>query len=645
MFITCAEIIMRRNRQFNVSKNKLNLALNKSTDRKTNMNNFFKLLSYIKPYKRYAFLNLFFNVATIVFAIFSLGMMIPLLKLIIGTESLTLSAPPFVLTNTDTWLPNLYYQMSLMIQRQGAEHVLVLISAVTVVMFFFKNIFRYLAMWVLAPLRNGVIRDLRNAIYSKLLILPLSYYSGKKKGDLIARATNDVQDVEWTIMGSLEILFRDSLTVIAYMTTLFIISTKLTLVVLLVLPIAGLIIGRIGKTLRRKSLTAQNMNGLLLSYFDEAIGGLRIIKAFNAIDYSKRKFFEHNKKYTKVMIGVFRRGDLSAPLSEFFGIVIMSVVLWYGGKLILSHEESTMDGPTFIYYVTLFSQVIPSIKSFSSGYYRIQKGTASAQRIWEVIEADEEIFEIENALSKTDFKDKIEYRNISFKYEDEWVLKNINLTVNKGKTIAIVGASGSGKTTMVNLLPRFYDVDKGELLIDDINISKLKINDLRGLMGIVNQESILFNDTIFNNIAFGMEEATMEEVEAAARVANAHEFIKDLPEGYHTHIGDRGNKLSGGQKQRISIARAVLKNPPIMILDEATSSLDTKSERLVQDALENLMKNRTSVVIAHRLSTIKNADEIVVMEKGQIVEQGNHNELIKKDGIYKNLYDLQSFDG
>ncbi len=606
------------------------------------MHNFFKLLSYIKPYKIYAILNLFFNILTILFAIFSLGMMIPLLKLIIGVEGLTLSAPAFNLMDTETYLPNLYYQMSLMIQEKGAEHVLVLISVAIIIMFFFKNVFRYLAMWILSPLRNGVIRDLRNAVYSKFLILPLSYYSGKKKGDLIARATNDVQDVEWTIMGSLEILFRDSITVIAYMTTLFIISTKLTLVMLIVLPVAGVIIGRIGKSLRKKSLVAQNMNGVMLSFFEEAIGGLRIIKAFNAIDYSKKKFEEHNNKYTKVMISVFRRGDLSAPLSEFFGIVVMAVVLWFGGKLILSHD-GTMDGPTFIFYVTLFSQVIPSIKSFSSGYYRIQKGTASAQRIWEVVEADEEIIEKEDAISKTTFDSEIEYRNLSFKYEDDLVLNNINLKIQKGKTIAIVGASGSGKTTLVNLLPRFYEANEGALLIDGINIQDMKINDLRSLMGIVNQESILFHDTIFNNIAFGMDNASEEEVMAAAKVANAHEFIKDLPEGYHTHIGDRGNKLSGGQKQRISIARAVLKNPPIMILDEATSALDTESERLVQDALENLMKNRTSVVIAHRLSTIKNADEIVVMNQGEIAEQGSHAELIEKKGIYHKLHALQSF--
>lgn len=606
------------------------------------MHNFFKLIIYIKPYRIYAVLNLIFNILTILFAIFSLGMMIPLLKLIIGVEGLTLSAPQFNLLDTETYLPNLYYQMSMMIQEQGAEHVLILISIAIIVMFFFKNVFRYLAMWILAPLRNGVIRDLRNAIYSKLLILPLSYYSTRKKGDLIARATNDVQDVEWTIMGSLEILFRDSITVIAYMTTLFIISAKLTLVMLIVLPIAGFIIGKIGKSLRRKSLVAQNMNGVMLSFFEEAIGGLRIIKAFNAIDYSKNKFEEHNNKYTKVMISVFRRGDLSAPLSEFFGIVVMAVVLWFGGKLILSHD-GTMDGPTFIFYVTLFSQVIPSIKSFSSGYYRIQKGTASAQRIWDVIEADEEIIEKADAVPKKEFEHNIEYRNLSFKYENDFVLNGINLKIPKGKTIAIVGASGSGKTTLVNLLPRFYEASEGSLLIDGIDVLDMKINDLRALMGIVNQESILFHDTIFNNIAFGMVNASEEEVIAAAKVANAHEFIKDLPNGYHTHIGDRGNKLSGGQKQRISIARAVLKNPPIMILDEATSALDTESERLVQDALDNLMKNRTSVVIAHRLSTIKNANEIVVMDQGKIVEQGSHAELIKRKGIYHNLHSLQSF--
>ncbi|RLD44317.1 MAG: ABC transporter ATP-binding protein [Bacteroidetes bacterium] len=607
------------------------------------MKEFRRLLSYIKPYKHYAFMNVVFNFLTIMFTIVSLGMIIPFLKLIVGVDELVVSAPAkFIFWNKDTWQPNLNYQISKMISEQGAEHVLILISVSIIGMFFLKNFFRYLAMYILAPLRNGVIRDIRNSIYSKLIRLPISFYANKKKGDIIARATNDVQDVEWTIMGSLEILFRDSITVIAFMTTLFIISTELTLIMLTVLPIAGFIIAKIGKSLRRKSLKAQTMNGVLLSYLDEAMGGLRIIKAFNAINYSENKFHNHNNEYSKVMIGVFRRGDLSAPLSEFFGIIVMSIVLWYGGKLILS-KESLMDGATFIFYITLFSQVIPSVKSFSSGYYRIQKGISSAQRIWEIVDAKDTLTEKENAISKTDFNSSISYENLSFKYEDEYVLNEINLNIKKGKTIAIVGASGAGKSTLVDLLPRFYDPNSGSIKIDDTDIRDIKIKDLRSLMGIVNQESILFNDTIFNNIAFGMTDIKEEDVINAAKIANAHEFIKDLPEGYYTHIGDRGNKLSGGQKQRISIARAVLKNPPIMILDEATSALDTESERLVQNALENLMKNRTSIVIAHRLSTIKNADEIIVVDKGQIVEQGTHKELIELSGIYHKLHDLQSF--
>jgi len=607
------------------------------------MKEFKRLLSYIKPYRVYAFLNVVFNFLTIIFTIVSLGMIIPFLKLIVGVDELVVAKPAqFIFWNKDTWQPNLNYQISKMISEQGAEQVLIVISVSIIIMFFLKNFFRYLAMYILAPLRNGVIRDIRNSIYSKLIRLPISFYSDKKKGDIIARATNDVQDVEWTIMGSLEILFRDSITVIAFMTTLFIISTELTLIMLTVLPVAGIVIARIGKSLRRKSLKAQTMNGVLLSYLDEAMTGLRIIKAFNATNYSENKFHNHNNNYSKVMIGVFRRGDLSAPLSEFFGIIVMSIVLWYGGKLILSNE-SLMDGATFIFYITLFSQVIPSVKSFSSGYYRIQKGISSAQRIWEIVDAEDTLTEKENALSKSDFNESIEYKNLSFKYEDEYVLKNINLKLNKGKTIAIVGASGAGKSTLVDLLPRFYDPNEGSLNIDGIDIRELKIKDLRSLMGIVNQESILFNDTIFNNIAFGMNNVKEEDVIEAAKVANAHEFIKDLPEGYYTHIGDRGNKLSGGQKQRISIARAVLKNPPILILDEATSALDTESERLVQDALENLMKNRTSIVIAHRLSTIKNADEIIVVDKGEIVEKGSHEDLIKTQGIYHKLHDLQSF--
>lgn len=606
------------------------------------MKEFKRLLSYVKPYKIYAILNVVFNFMTIVFSIFSLAMIIPFLKLIVGVESLVKTAPAFDIFNKETWMPNLYLQMSKMIEQSGAEKVLIVISIAIIILFFLKNLFRYMAMYILAPLRNGVIRDIRNSVYSKIIQLPLSYFSNKKKGDIIARATNDVQDVEWTIMGSLEILFRDSITVIAYMTTLFIISTKLTFVMLTILPVAGFVIARIGKSLRRKSLKAQNMNGTLLSYLDEAVGGLRIIKAFNAKKYSENKFYNHNNEYSKVMIGVFRRGDLSAPMSEFFGIIVMSIVLWYGGKLIIS-DNSAMDGPTFVFYVTLFSQVIPSIKSFSSGYYRIQKGIASAQRIWELVDADDNIQEKSNAKSKSEFTNNISYNNLSFKYEDDYVLNNINLKIEKGKTIAVVGASGAGKSTLVDLLPRFYDPTDGNLSIDGIELTDLKIEDLRSLMGIVNQESILFNDTIFNNIAFGIPEATEESVISAAKVANAHEFISQLPHGYHTHIGDRGNKLSGGQKQRISIARAVFKNPPIMILDEATSSLDTESESLVQDALDKLMLNRTSIVIAHRLSTIKNANEIVVMDQGKIVEKGSHAELIQLNGIYRKLHDLQSF--
>lgn len=497
-------------------------------------------------------------------------------------------------------------------------------------------------MFYLANVRIGAVKDMRNQIYRKILILPLSFFSSRKKGDIIARITNDVQEVEYSIMNYMEMIIRDPITIIVYFIFLLSISPMLTLFVIIVLPVIGYLIGAIGKTLRRKSKVGQTKYAGMLSTIEESISGLRIIKAFNAINFLDDRFKDQNSSYARVSKGIYRRRDLSSPLSEFLSSVGIIAVLWFGGRLVLG-ESSTVTAEVFIMYIVVFSQIIPPAKTFATGYYSIQKGIAAADRVFEILDAEEVIEEKKNAAHIESFTDSVEYRNVNFKYEKDPVLTNINLEIKKGKIIALVGPSGGGKSTMVDLLPRFYDVVEGEIMIDGKNLKDYKIKDIRGLMGMVTQESILFNDSIYNNIAFGKDDAKEEDVIEAAKVANAHDFIMQTPEGYQTNIGDRGTKLSGGQKQRLSIARAVLRNPPILILDEATSALDTESERLVQDALYKVMSHRTSIVIAHRLSTIMNADEIIVLQKGEIVERGNHNELLAKKGVYKKLHDLQSF--
>jgi len=488
----------------------------------------------------------------------------------------------------------------------------------------------------------GAVKGIRNDIYSKLLILPLSFFTQRNKGDIISRMTSDVQEVEYSIMNYLEMIVRDPVTILAYLIFMISMSPKLTLFVLIILPVTGLIIGRIGKTLRKQSKVGQARYGGLLSMIEESISGLRIIKAFNAIEYSDKKFRQLNQAYAKLLIWIYRRRDLSSPLSEFLSSLVIVVVLWFGGKMVLS-DNPTIKAADFITYIVVFSQMIPSAKSLTQGFYSIQKGIASAERIFEILDADEIIEEKKDALPLKSFNNEIEYRNVSFKYDNEPVLKNINLKINKGQIIAVVGESGAGKSTLVDLLPRFYDVTQGSLLIDGVDIRDYRIDDLRRQMGIVSQDTILFNDTIFNNIAFGLTGISEEEVIKAAKIANAHNFIVQTENGYQTNIGDRGLKLSGGQRQRLSIARAVLANPPILILDEATSSLDTESEKLVQEALYNIMKDRTTVVIAHRLSTIKNAHVIVVLKNGEIVERGTHEELVNKNGVYRRLHDLQTF--
>jgi subfamily B ATP-binding cassette protein MsbA len=552
------------------------------------------------------------------------------------------SAPPLVLTDSKSIQENFYYESGKFIHMYGHSRILIYIGLIIIILFFFKNLFRYLAMYFLAVVRNGVVRDLRNGLYKKILILPLSYYNEQRKGDIIARMTNDVQEVEWSIMSSLEMAFRDPFTMLAYVAFLFIISPSLTVFVLVLLPVSGFIIGRIGKSLKRTSDKSQKKMGFILAMIEETISGLRIIKAFNAISFADKRFQQINQDYTKLMVRLYRKRDLASPLSEFLSVLVVTIVLWYGGNLVFT-KGNLLDAAAFIMYLGIFSQLMPPAKSITQAYYNIQKGAASVERISQVLSAPEVIEQMPDAVHKKDFNKEIEYRNLSFRYDKEDVLKDFSITIEKGKTIAVVGPSGAGKSTMVDLLPRFYDCTEGEILIDGIPIRNLVIEDLRGLMGIVSQETILFNDTIFSNIAFGMENVSEADVIAAAKVANAHEFIEKMPNGYYTNIGDRGTKLSGGQRQRLSIARAVLKNPPILILDEATSALDTESERLVQQALENLMRNRTSIVIAHRLSTIQFADEIIVLQNGRLVERGTHLGLLADNKVYKKLYDLQSF--
>jgi ATP-binding cassette, subfamily B, bacterial MsbA len=606
------------------------------------MKKFYRVLAYIKPYYGYAGLNVLFNIMTIIFSLFSFALLIPFLNLLFGINDLVTEKSEFAYT-TKSFLEYLNYQISSIIITDGKIQALVYICIILIIAFFLRNLSRFFAMYYMANVRIGSIKGIRDDIYSKLLTLPLSFFTKHKKGDIIARVTTDVQEVEFSIMNYLEMIIRDPVTIIAYIAFMVSMSPQLTLFVLIILPLTGLLIGRIGKSLRKQSKIGMTKFAGLLSTIEESISGLRIIKAFNAIDYSKDKFKDNNHDYSSLLIWIYRKRDLSSPLSEFLSSIVIIVVLWFGGQMVLS-DTPTIQAADFITYIVVFSQIIPPAKTFAQGFYSIQKGIASAERIFEVLDAEEVIEEKVDALSVDSFDKCIEYKDVSFKYENEYVLKNINLKIEKGKVIALVGESGGGKSTMADLLPRFYDVNDGELLVDNKNIKDLKIDDTRSLMGIVSQESILFNDSVFNNIAFGKSGVTMNQVVKAAKVANAHEFILETENGYETNIGDSGMKLSGGQRQRLSIARAVLANPPILILDEATSSLDTESEKLVQKALFNVMKDRTTVVIAHRLSTIQHADEIIVLKNGQIVERGTHAKLISMNGVYTRLQHLQAFD-
>ena len=601
-----------------------------------------RIFKLVKSYSLRIFFSVFFALLGTIFSLGSFVMITPFLQILFKIQPVVNESVELNIRNFESIKHNFNYFLSQLMLSSGEKQALLAVSIILVFMVLLKTFFLYSSRLAMIPIRTGVVRDLRNSLNTKILNLQLSYFTEERKGDIISRMTSDVQEVENIVVSSLFGAIKAPITIIIYLISLFAISFKLTLIVLVLLPVTGFIIGKIGKSLRRRSAKSQQKLGLLLSYIEESLFGLRIIKAFNSEIKIDTRFQEENSSYTHLMNRIWRKKDLAGPLSEFLSTSVIVILLWYGGNMVLG-DSSSLNPADFILYLVIFSQIIVPAKDLSTVSYAVQKGMASMDRIDHVLDAKVSIIEKPNAKGITEFMNSIEYKNLSFKYIEDYVLKNINLKVKKGNTVALVGQSGSGKSTLVDLLPRFYDVMEGEIQIDGNNIQDLKIKELRSLMGIVSQESILFNDTIYNNIAFGMESANEEQIIEAAKVANAHEFILQTENGYQTNIGDRGSKLSGGQRQRISIARAVLKNPPILILDEATSALDTESEKLVQDALFKLMKNRTSIVIAHRLSTVRDANEICVLHEGEIVERGKHDELIKKQGVYKKLHDLQIF--
>jgi subfamily B ATP-binding cassette protein MsbA len=607
------------------------------------MNYFKKILRFAKPYKKYAFLNVLFNILYAIFNVLSVLAFIPVLNILFKQENKIFSKPVYSgFSEIGAYTKDsFYYFISQKIELEGSVSTLLFICLITFVLFFLKNLFRYLASYVLVFLRNGTVKDLRDSLYHKIVGLPISYFSKKKKGDIIARMTTDVQEIEISFLTSLEAIVREPLTVVISLTMMLIISVELTLFVFILLPVSGFIISAISKKLKANSIKAQKEVGVFLSFIEETLSGLRVIKGFNAENTIANKFKKSTLEFKRLMTSVLHRQTLASPMSEFLGSATIISILWYGGKLVLE-DNSPLKPEEFLTYIMLFYTVLNPVKAITTAYYNIQKGDASAERIIEVLETVNEIVDKPNAIQKTDFNQEISFNNISFKYDDEYVLKNFSLKIPKGKTVALVGQSGSGKSTLANLITRFYDVNEGEILIDGTNIKDISKHSLRALMGIVTQDSILFNDTVANNISLGTENSTETKIKEASEIANAHEFIKDLPEQYNTNIGDSGNMLSGGQKQRLSIARAVLKNPPIMVLDEATSALDTESEQLVQLALEKMMQNRTSLVIAHRLSTIQKADTIVVLKKGVIIEQGKHDDLMQAKGDYFKLVSMQS---
>ncbi len=608
------------------------------------MKEFFKILRrFIPPYKRYLAQSIIFNILSAVLNIFSFAALIPILQILFQTGDTEAATTLMSMSDgslKDVLMNNMNFYVSEMIASLGESNALLVIGLFLAVMTFFKTGCYFLSSAAIIPMRTGVVRDIRNLLYRKVTTLPLGFFSEERKGDIIARMSGDVNEVENSVMSSLDMLFKNPILIIAYFTTLIFISWQLTLFTICIVPLMAWIMGKVGRTLKQKSKKAQEFWSETMSQLEETLGGLRIIKAFCAEDKMNERFSEINNRHRDSIIKVGVRQQMAHPMSEFLGTVMIIIVLWFGGILVLN--DYALSGPTFIYYLVILYSIINPLKDFSKASYNIPKGLASMERINKILNAEDTITEPVTPKHINGFNSKIEFRNVSFKYSDKWILRNINLTIEKGKTVALVGQSGGGKSTLVDLIPRYYDVQEGEILIDGINIKDLGIHDLRSLIGNVNQEAILFNDSFYNNIAFGVDNTTHEAVEEAARIANAYDFIMASEDKFNTSVGDRGCRLSGGQRQRVSIARAILKNPPILILDEATSALDTESERLVQDALERLMKTRTTVAIAHRLSTIKCADIIHVIHEGSIVESGTHDELLAIDGYYKKLNDMQS---
>ena len=601
------------------------------------------LRRFVPPYKTYLILNIIFNILAAFLTLFSFALIIPILDMLFnggGTEYHFMEWGSGNLK--DVAINNFYYTAYYCKETYGASTTLAMLAVELVVMTLFKTGATYLSSHFLIPIRSGIVRDIRNFVYDKIVSLPIGFFTSERKGDVMARMSGDVAEIENSIMSSLDMLFKNPIMIIVCLAMMITVSWQLTLFVFILLPIAGYIMGKIGKRLKRTSLEGQQQWGSLMATIEETLGGLRIIKAFNAEHKIQERFHSENQRYYKTTNKISRRQALAHPMSEFLGTATIAIVLWFGGTLILS-GNNIIDAPTFIYYMVIFYSIINPAKDLSKAAYQIQKGLASMERVDKILSANNPIKDPENPKSVSTKEGCIKYDHVKFKYQSEWVINDVSLEIPFGKTVALVGQSGSGKSTLADLLPRFYDVNEGSISIDGVDIRDIRVKELRGMMGNVNQEAILFNDSFYNNITFGVESATKEQVIEAAKIANAHEFIMASENGYDTNIGDRGCKLSGGQRQRLSIARAILKNPPILILDEATSALDTESERLVQEALDRLMKNRTTLVIAHRLSTICNADLICVMHEGQIVEKGTHEELLKLGGYYKHLVDMQKF--
>jgi subfamily B ATP-binding cassette protein MsbA len=604
------------------------------------MKRFSTILFYLRDQKGQMVLYLFYNLMSIVFSLVSLTMLAPFLQILFGLDKNAPKEPPKVSFTSFDVLDYLKFMLKKLIDTYGQSKALAAVCITVVIAILFKNLFFYLSYRVIIPLRNRIMTRFRAELYDKILRLPIGFFTEQRKGDIMSRMSNDMNEIEWSVIGTMEGLIREPLTILIFLAVLFFLSPLLSLFLLVLLPITGFVIGRISRSLKKQSNVSQEQQSLLLSILEETLSGLRVIKAFNAEKMLSNRFFTTNSFLNDIRVKMSFRRDLASPMSEFMGVLVLSCILWVGGQLVLENRGG-LNPEGFIVYIVFFTQIINPAKSLSTAFYNAQRGSAAIQRIEDILNAPLTIEEVANPKHLASFEKSIEFRNVTFKYEDVTILDNVNLTIEKGKMVALVGSSGAGKSTLADLVPRFHDVSGGEILIDGVNIKEYSLLSLRDQMGIVTQEPILFNDTIASNISLGNPVATIDEIEQAAKIANAHNFIMQKEENYQTNIGDRGSKLSGGERQRVTIARAVLKNPPILILDEATSSLDTESERLVQDAIYKMMENRTSIVIAHRLSTIRHADEIIVLQKGKIVERGTHDQLIQQDGFYRKLVEMQ----